>query len=96
MARAEALPLSHSQERLWFLEQLGGTGTAYTMVLPLHVQGELDRSAFIGALNEVVRRHEVLRTRFETVGGQGVQRIEAQAYLRLSEADLRGAAERRA
>src|SRR3569833_463393 len=87
-ARPDDLPLSHSQERLWFLEHLGGVGTAYTMALPLHLQGKLDRAALVRALNEVVRRHEVLRTRLETVGGQGVQRIATEASLSLREVDL--------
>ncbi|MEU1463182.1 amino acid adenylation domain-containing protein [Streptomyces sp. NPDC005727] len=69
----EPLPLSFTQQRLWFLEKLGGTGAAYNIPVAMRLSGRLDRPALLRALAEVVQRHEVLRTRFaehEGVPGQ--------------------------
>ncbi|GIH27592.1 hypothetical protein Aph01nite_59020 [Acrocarpospora phusangensis] len=56
------LVLSPAQERLWFLEQYRPGTTTYTVPLTVRVEGELDGVA--EALDEIVRRHEALRTRF--------------------------------
>lgn len=69
------LPLSYSQERLWFLEELGGLGSAYTMLLALRLHGPLRREALDAALQAVVGRHEALRTRIVPVAGLPCQRI---------------------
>ncbi|WP_406725048.1 amino acid adenylation domain-containing protein [Streptomyces sp. GD-15H] len=60
----EPLPLSFTQQRLWFLDQLGGTGAAYNIPAAMRLSGRLDRPALLRALAAVVQRHEVLRTRF--------------------------------
>ncbi|HAG82187.1 MAG TPA: non-ribosomal peptide synthetase, partial [Cyanobacteria bacterium UBA12227] len=75
IARNGKLPLSFSQERLWLLEQLQPGSLAYTMPGALHFVGSLDVAALEQALNEIVRRHEVLRTTFGVVDGQAVQVI---------------------
>ena len=64
--------LSFAQERLWFLEQLGGSTSAYNMPIGARLHGLLDVDALRRALNEVVSRHEALRTTFATEGGQAV------------------------
>lgn len=87
--RRENFPLSFSQLRLWFLEQLvpGNTifhiNTAVCLTTPLNITA-LDKS-----LNEIVRRHEALRTTFTTVDGQPVQIIAAEPVMRLNVIDLR-------
>ncbi len=75
-------PLSFAQERLWFLSRLEPESTAYHIGVGARLRGRLDRSALAAALDEVVRRHEVLRTVFEEPvaggggeGGRPVQRI---------------------
>ncbi|MCG1042707.1 non-ribosomal peptide synthase/polyketide synthase [Mycetohabitans sp. B8] len=70
--RPTILPLSFAQERLWFLEQLG-QGAAYQIPIAMRLTGKLDVAALAAALSEIVRRHETLRTRFETHDGDGVQ-----------------------
>ncbi|HVR97912.1 MAG TPA: MupA/Atu3671 family FMN-dependent luciferase-like monooxygenase, partial [Thermoanaerobaculia bacterium] len=75
-ARRDAdLPLSWSQQRLWFLEQLGVTGAAYAMPAEAPLEGELDVDALRRGLGEVVRRHEVLRTCYPSRGGHPAQWI---------------------
>ncbi|MEA2663801.1 MAG: hypothetical protein QOI11_745, partial [Candidatus Eremiobacteraeota bacterium] len=60
----ERLPLSSAQERLWFLERLRPGSAAYAMPIAYRLSGALDVAALAAALGAVVRRHEVLRTRY--------------------------------
>ncbi|HED66458.1 MAG TPA: non-ribosomal peptide synthetase [Planctomycetes bacterium] len=60
----EPIPLSSTQERLWFLDQLEPGLTAYNMWMGVRLIGELDRGALERTLTEIVRRHEVLRARY--------------------------------
>ncbi|HEV2148396.1 MAG TPA: amino acid adenylation domain-containing protein, partial [Longimicrobiaceae bacterium] len=93
--RTAPLPLSFAQQRLWFLEQMGGLGNAYHIPWRLRLRGELDRAALRQALDRIVARHEALRTSFSVAGGEPVQRITPSEESRfpLAEHDLRGAAE---
>ncbi|MEU1731173.1 amino acid adenylation domain-containing protein [Streptosporangium sp. NPDC020145] len=59
-------PLSHAQERLWFLEQYRPGTTTYTVPVAVRLRGELDEEALRRALDEIVVRHEALRMRFLT------------------------------
>jgi amino acid adenylation domain-containing protein/FkbH-like protein len=68
--RNQRLPLSSVQERLWFLDQVSPGGHAYNVPLALRLKGALDISALRRALNEVVRRHEALRTTFVNDSGE--------------------------
>src|SRR5882672_10772731 len=67
------LPLSYTQDRLWFLDQLGLVGAAYNIPAVVRLEGAVDVTALERSLGEVIRRHEVLRTRFETEDGRGIQ-----------------------
>ncbi|CAA9371895.1 MAG: hypothetical protein AVDCRST_MAG68-5573, partial [uncultured Gemmatimonadetes bacterium] len=90
--RGEPLPLSFAQQRLWFLDQLGGGGRAYHIPVRLRLRGELHREALGRALDRVVERHESLRTVFAQVEGQPVQHVrsaEAGGFP-LADHDLRG------
>ncbi|WFF05904.1 amino acid adenylation domain-containing protein [Micromonospora sp. WMMD1076] len=63
--------LAYSQERLWLLDRFLGGGSAYnTIPLAVRLRGPLDPQTFRRSLAEVVRRHEIMRTRFTTVGGE--------------------------
>jgi amino acid adenylation domain-containing protein len=89
-------PLSFSQERLWFLEQLVPGQITYHVSALLCLRGQLDVKALHAALDGLVARHAALRTVFAEVAGQGQQRALPTAPVAVVEEDLRGlpAAER--
>ncbi len=72
----ERLPLSWSQQRLWFIDQLEGGAAGYQVPIVLRLRGRLDDNALQRALDTLVRRHEALRTVFSTVEGEPVQAIQ--------------------
>ncbi|PSO55420.1 MAG: hypothetical protein BRC35_12075 [Cyanobacteria bacterium QH_10_48_56] len=90
-ARQErTFPLSFAQQRLWFLDQLEPGSHAYNIPVAARLSGELDVTALESALNEIVRRHEVLRATFQTDDrGDPVQVIEPELTLSLAVIDLR-------
>ena len=67
------LPASFAQQRLWFLDQLEPGTAAYNLVRAFRITGPLDVSALTSAIRAVVRRHESLRTVFESVEGEAQQ-----------------------
>ncbi|NJN10675.1 MAG: amino acid adenylation domain-containing protein, partial [Richelia sp. RM1_1_1] len=85
--KAEVYPLSFAQQRLWFLEQLERGNPAYNISLAVNLNGELNVLVLEQSLNEIIRRHEALRTTFDTVNGQPVQIIAASLKLSLSVID---------
>jgi amino acid adenylation domain-containing protein len=82
------LPLSFSQERLWFLAQLEPDSAAYNVPLGMRLVGHLDAQALEQALGELARRHEVLRTTFTAVLGKPVQVVHDAIDLPLPLTDL--------
>ena len=86
--RTRDLPLSFSQERLWFLNQLDPTNPFYNIPAAVRIRGPLDVTALRRSLEAILRRHEVLRTTFETVDGRARQRVHQELPLTLGEVDL--------
>lgn len=86
---AAPAPLSFDQQRLWFLAQLEPDSPAYNILTAARLFGELNLPALACALNEVVRRHDSLRTAFATHQGQPVQVISPGLGIALPLIDLR-------
>ncbi|MDI1443020.1 amino acid adenylation domain-containing protein [Polyangium sp. 6x1] len=82
--------LSFSQERLWFLHQMSVDTTPLNLVFASHLGGTPDVSALERAFSEIVRRHEVLRTRFVLREGVPVQQIDAPLPIELHVERLEG------
>ena len=83
-------PVSFGQNRLWLLDQLYPGSSAYNLPCALQLRGRLDVTALSDSLNEVVRRHEILRTTFDVVNEQPMQIIAPEAALDLPVIDLEG------
>jgi hypothetical protein len=81
-------PLSFSQQRLWFLDQLAPGNTYYNIHLPIPINAAVDVPLLERALNELVRRHEVLRTTFAAEDGQPRQLVRRELTLSLPLVDL--------
>ena len=81
-------PLSFAQQRLWFLDQLDPGSPAYLMSATVRFTGPLDIKLLKLSLDEVVRRHEALRTSFANVDGQPVQVIAPPHPLDVPVVDL--------
>jgi amino acid adenylation domain-containing protein len=86
--RDQPLALSFAQQRLWFLDQLSPGNTAYNISFDMVFEGPLNFAALEASVNEMVRRHEVLRTTFAVVNDQPVQVISAIGSLTLPIIDL--------
>jgi amino acid adenylation domain-containing protein len=80
--------LSPGQQRLWFLHQLDPRTPAYNMYQAVRIAGPLDTAALEQSFDEVIRRHEVLRTTFETRDGQPVPVTASTLRLPLVQLDL--------
>ncbi|HKO55866.1 MAG TPA: condensation domain-containing protein, partial [Thermoanaerobaculia bacterium] len=85
--RPERIPLSFGQERLWVVEQLAPGSAAYNEAIVLFLDGALDVAALERAINEIVRRHESLRTSAPSEGGRPFQRIAPTLAVPLQRAE---------
>jgi amino acid adenylation domain-containing protein len=85
--RPERIPLSFGQERLWVVEQLAPGSAAYNEAIVLWLEGALDVDALQRAIDEVVRRHESLRTSAPAEGGRPYQRIAPSLTVPLQQAE---------
>ncbi|MEP7243830.1 MAG: amino acid adenylation domain-containing protein [Gammaproteobacteria bacterium] len=89
LPRDRALPVSFSQRRMWFIQQMDPQATAYNMPFAIRLTGPLDKLALSDALQAIVDRHETFRTTFSLVGGEPAQIIAATGSSRVESMDLR-------
>ncbi|MBW4569114.1 MAG: amino acid adenylation domain-containing protein [Tolypothrix carrinoi HA7290-LM1] len=88
IARSPELPLSFAQQRLWFLAQLEPDSPFYNIPAAVRLQGQLNVEALQQSFNEIISRHEALRTNFQTREGQAVAVISKEKPLTLSIFDI--------
>src|SRR4249920_490099 len=88
ISREGKLLPSINQRRLWFIDQLE-PNTAFNCYTAFRIKGSLNIESLEESLNEIVRRHEVLRTTFSVIDGEPFQLINPGLKLRLTLIDLR-------
>jgi amino acid adenylation domain-containing protein len=86
--RTGPLPLSYAQERLWFMDQLMPGNIMYNEHSAVSIKQPLDIEILKRSLNEIVRRHEILRTTFVELNGQPIQVISPSLRINLPVDDL--------
>jgi NRPS condensation-like uncharacterized protein len=87
-SRQEELPLSFAQERLWFWEQLQPGTSTYNINAAFRLDGDLDVPMLEQSLDEITRRHEILRTSYTALEGRPIQIVTPHIPVRLSVTDL--------
>ncbi|HEX8475508.1 MAG TPA: condensation domain-containing protein, partial [Pyrinomonadaceae bacterium] len=87
-SQSKTAPLSFAQQRLWFIDQLEPSSTAYNIASGVRLLGPLHSSALQQSLQHIVRRHEVLRTSFSTLHGEPVQLIAPSLDFHMEMSDL--------
>ena len=92
VSRGDKVPLSFSQRGLWFLDQLDPRSCRYNLVPVYQLVGPLDVTALEKSINEIIKRHEVLRTVFKANDGQTVQVVLPALTIKISIVDIRWAA----
>ncbi|MBE9212897.1 amino acid adenylation domain-containing protein [Plectonema cf. radiosum LEGE 06105] len=87
----DELPLSFAQQRLWFIQQLEPESSTYNVPSALKLKGKLNVGVLEKSLNEIIRRHEILRTTFiSNSQKEPVQKIAVPEELSLPVVDLQG------
>ncbi|MEW6736885.1 MAG: amino acid adenylation domain-containing protein, partial [Acidobacteriota bacterium] len=91
--RTDKMPLSFAQQRLWLLNRLQPDSTQYNIPVVLRIIGQLDLNALEQSINEIIKRHEILRTAFVEIDGKPIQVIVPELKLTISIEDLTGLSE---
>jgi amino acid adenylation domain-containing protein len=86
--RDQPIPLSYTQQRVWFIDRLTPGGSAYSIPASVRIQGSLNLVVLERVLQEIVSRHESLRTRIEVVDGEPRQVIQDRISMPLPVIDL--------
>src|SRR5262245_25858252 len=73
--RSDTAPLSYAQQRMWILAQFTKDSPFYNETFSVRIKGPLDVPALERSINEIIRRHELLRTGFRITNGEPVQVI---------------------
>jgi amino acid adenylation domain-containing protein len=87
-SREQRVSLSYAQERLWFFSNMDPQSASYNVLSAMRLTGELNKEALQLSLDEIVRRHEVLRTTFAEEGGRPVQVINPAQGVLIRQLDL--------
>ncbi|SEI05570.1 amino acid adenylation domain-containing protein, partial [Rheinheimera pacifica] len=89
VVRQDLMPLSYSQQRLWFIDLFGRANTAfYNMPTALNVNGDFDVDVAERAFLTIIQRHEILRTVYEQSDQSPMQRIRSDVHWKIARHDL--------
>lgn len=88
MQRPEYVPLSFSQNRLWFINQLNPNSPLYNIPFVLRLKGNLNKEALEWAINKIIERHEVLKTSFNIENNQPYQFVNFSLKFSITWVDL--------
>ncbi len=81
-------PLTFTQQQLWFINQLQPGTATYNIPVAIHLTGKLNVSVLVRSFNEIIQRHDILRTSFEVVDGEPIQKVADAIAFSLPEIDL--------
>ncbi|MBD2690471.1 non-ribosomal peptide synthetase [Anabaena catenula] len=81
-------PLTFTQQQLWFINQLQPGTATYNIPVAVHIQEHLNLSALVNSINAIIQRHEILRTSFELVDGEPVQKVVDVVNLTVPQVNL--------
>lgn len=90
VARKDLMPLSYGQQSLWLIDHLSGGSSQYNIPAAYEITGELDADLLHLSLDELIARHEILRTTYTSMDGEGFQVIHGQASCEIAMVDLTG------
>ena len=90
---AQTFPCSYAQQRMWFLDRLSPGRGLYNIPAAVHLERGVDAQVLEQSMNELVRRHETLRTTFRDVEGEPQQVVAEEQALKVVVVDLRRVAE---
>ena len=85
---SEWYEVSHAQKRLWLIDHHDTAKTSYNIPGVFSVEGQLDTALFEKAVNQLVQRHEILRTSFITIDGLPKQKVHQQVVAPIEKVDL--------
>ena len=88
VAKGEIVPVSYSQQRLWFVQQLDPAASWYNRSTRMKITGELDVEHLEQTLNHILTRHEVLRTAYVMKDGELCQKVDPPSDLSLQQEDF--------
>jgi Condensation domain len=81
-------PASYAQRGLWFLDQLTPGSSLYNIQVGIRISSAVNVPRLEWSINEIVRRHESLRTTFKAVDGEPVQLVHPEVHIQLRLTDL--------
>ncbi|MBE9004879.1 amino acid adenylation domain-containing protein [Fortiea sp. LEGE XX443] len=81
-------PLTFTQQQLWFINQLQPGTATYNISVAIHLTGKLNVSVLVRSFTEIIQRHDILRTSFEIVNGEPIQKVADFVAFTLPEVDL--------
>ncbi len=89
-AREGRIPLSPSQQRLWFLEQVHPGSAINHISMEVRIRGSVNPEVLERSVREIARRHEILRTRFRSERGEGFAEVSREAIVAIGQQDFQG------